>query len=212
MLRLLRSCGCLTDVTLSVDNNALLCSVRGLRTHTRLQCKEKKPEEPIPGIPYKKLVVGVPKESWQNERRVALTPAVTELLVKKGFRVVVEENAGVLANFPNDGYAAAGGSVKPIKDVYRDSDIILRVRPPTNVDVPSFRDRSSLISLLFPAQNKDVVDALAKKQMTAFAMDCIPRISRAQVFDALSSMANIAGYRSVVEAAHQFGRFFAGLV
>lgn len=211
MALLLRVCGSAGEITLCANKGALLCSVRGLRTHSRLQCKEKKPEEPIPGIPYKRLVVGIPKETWQNERRVALTPAVTAQLVKKGFGVVVEQNAGALANFPNEEYSAAGGKVGSIGDVYK-SDIILKVRPPTSAEVPSFRERSSLISFLYPAQNKDLVDLLSKKQMTVFGMDCVPRISRAQVFDALSSMANIAGYRSVIEAAHHFGRFFAGQI
>lgn len=203
----------LSKATFCFDKETLLCSVRGLRTHSRLKCKAKSDDkkQPIAGIPYNKLRIGVPKETFPNERRVAITPAVTSQLVKKGFTVVVEQNAGAQANFPNDDYVAAGAKVVPTKDVF-DSDFILKVRQPSAEDVNLMKDKSTLISFLYPAQNKDLVNSLAKKQITAFGMDCVPRISRAQVFDALSSMANIAGYRAVVEAANQFGRFFAGQI
>ena len=95
------------------------------------------------------------------------------------------------------------------QDVFN-SDILLKVRGPLTEEVGKFRDNGTLISFLYPAQNKELVDQLAQRNMTVFAMDCVPRISRAQVFDALSSMANIAGYKSVVEAANNFGRFFTG--
>ncbi|KAH6927593.1 hypothetical protein HPB50_006129 [Hyalomma asiaticum] len=163
------------------------------------------------GIPYSKLSVGVPKELYQNENRVALTPAAAAVLVKKGFTVNVEEQAGVAAKFKNEAYEASGARVTDCKTTFQ-SDIVLKVRPPIDLDKGHLRDSSTLISFLYPAQNKSLVDELAKKQMTVFAMDAIPRISRAQVFDALSSMANIAGYKAVIEAANHFGRFFTGQI
>ncbi|CAG5134923.1 unnamed protein product [Candidula unifasciata] len=160
------------------------CS-RGLRTAVGelYQQAEKKATETIAGIPYKNLSIGVPKELFTT-------------LTKKGFTVNVEENAGYEAKFINDEYAAAGA----------------HVRAPLQEEVANFREKGTLISFLYPAQNKDLVDLLAKKQLTVFAMDCVPRISRAQVFDALSSMANIAGYKAVIEAANNFGRFFTGQI
>ena len=95
------------------------------------------------------------------------------------------------------------------QDIFH-SDIVLKVRGPLSEEIDKFRENGTLISFLYPAQNQDIVDQLAQRKMTAFAMDCVPRISRAQVFDALSSMANIAGYKAVVEAANHFGRFFTG--
>ncbi|KAL1435688.1 hypothetical protein MTO96_010475 [Rhipicephalus appendiculatus] len=163
------------------------------------------------GIPYSKLSVGVPKELYQNENRVALSPTAAAVLVKKGFTVNVEEQAGVAAKFKNEAYEASGARITDCKATFQ-SDIVLKVRPPIDLDKGHLRDSSTLISFLYPAQNKSLVDELAKKQMTVFAMDAIPRISRAQVFDALSSMANIAGYKAVIEAANHFGRFFTGQI
>jgi NAD(P) transhydrogenase len=167
--------------------------------------------EAVEGTPYSKLSIGIPKELWQNEKRVALTPAVTQALIKKGFTVNVEENAGVGAKFRNDDYAQAGGAIVDTKRAF-ESDIILKVRQPLDNEVDKFRENSTLISFLYPAQNKGLVEKLAETKINAFAMDCIPRISRAQVFDALSSMANVSGYRAVVEAANHFPRFFSGQI
>jgi len=163
------------------------------------------------GIPYSRLTLGVPKEVWQGERRVAITPAVTSTLTKKGFTVQVEDNAGALSNFRNMDYEAAGGKIVDKKAVF-DSDIVLKLRQPSLQEAGQFREGSTLYSFLYPAQNKELIDALAKKNLTAFGMDCVPRISRAQVFDALSSMGNISGYRAVVEASNHFGRFFTGQI
>ncbi|CAH2099812.1 unnamed protein product [Euphydryas editha] len=164
---------------------------------------------PVQGVPYTKLSVGVPKEIWQDERRVAIVPAVVSKLVKKGFTVNVEENAGSLANFPNKIYEEAGANITSLKDTFQ-SNIILKVRPLAENEVQNLPDKSTLISFLYPAQNQSLIQKLANKKVNAFAMDCIPRISRAQVFDALSSMANVAGYRAVIEAAAHYPRFFAG--
>ncbi|KAJ3653849.1 hypothetical protein Zmor_013081 [Zophobas morio] len=167
--------------------------------------------EAVEGTPYNKLSIGIPKELWQNEKRVALTPAVAQTLSKKGFTVNVEENAGLGAKFRNEDYEQAGGKVVDAKKTF-ESDIILKVRQPLDNEVSKFREGSTLISFLYPAQNKTLVDKLAERKINAFAMDCIPRISRAQVFDALSSMANVSGYRAVVEAANHFPRFFSGQI
>ncbi|XP_045454864.1 NAD(P) transhydrogenase, mitochondrial-like [Melitaea cinxia] len=174
----------------------------------RLFCSSSTPP-PVQGVPYTKLSVGVPKEIWQDERRVAIVPAVVSKLVKKGFSVNVEENAGSLANFPNKIYEEAGANITSLKDTFQ-SNIILKVRPLAENEVQHVPDKSTLISFLYPAQNQSLIQKLANKKVNAFAMDCIPRISRAQVFDALSSMANVAGYRAVIEAAAHFPRFFAG--
>lgn len=164
---------------------------------------------PTPGIPYTKLSIGVPKEIWDNERRVAVVPAVVSKLVKKGFNVNIEENAGALANFPNKSYEEAGAKVTSLKNTFQ-SDIILKVRPLVLNEIQNVKTEGTLISFLYPAQNQDIIKELAAKKVNAFAMDCVPRISRAQAFDALSSMANVAGYRAVIEAAAHFPRFFSG--
>ncbi|XP_066157430.1 NAD(P) transhydrogenase, mitochondrial-like [Euwallacea fornicatus] len=178
---------------------------------SQLRCKEAPKDAKVLGTSYDKLTVGVPKEIWRNEKRVAVTPTVTQTLVKKGFNVVVEESAGVLAKFRNEDYEKAGAKLVDDKSVF-DSDIILKVRQPLDAEVSKFQPDSTLVSFLYPAQNKQLVEKLGERKINAFAMDCIPRISRAQVFDALSSMANIAGYRAVVEAANHFPRFLSGQI
>ena len=163
---------------------------------------------------YSELSIGVPKETFENEARVAITPAGVAALKKAGFKnVFVENGAGTRANFSDEEYKKAGAILGSSKDALG-QDIVLKVRPPdTAKEVPLLKEGAGLISFLYPAQNKDLVKALQAKHMTVLGMDCIPRtLSRAQTFDALSSMANIAGYRAVVEAANQFGRFFTGQI
>merc|ERR1719420_626447 len=133
------------------------------------------------------------------------------MLTKKGFTVQVEENAGVLSQFRNDDYVAAGAKIIPKAEAFQ-QDITLKLRQPSLEEAKLFRDEATLYSFLYPGQNPDLIKALAEKKLTAFGMDCVPRISRAQVFDALSSMANISGYRAVVEASNHFGRFFTGQI
>ena len=157
------------------------------------------------GIPYSKLNLGVPAETWTNEKRVACTPANTALFTKKGFTVNIQEGAGRLSNFRDEDYAAAGGNIVS-KEAAFAQDITLKLRQPSLEEVALLRDEATLYSFLYPGQNPDLVKALAAKKITAFGMDCVPRISRAQVFDALSSMGNISGYRAVVEASNHFGR------
>ncbi|KAF7778663.1 hypothetical protein Agabi119p4_3008 [Agaricus bisporus var. burnettii] len=166
------------------------------------------------GIPYSSLTVGIPREIFPNERRVSLTPQNAALLRKKGFaHVLVEYQAGVGAEFLDEHYAAAGATLVSRDELFKRSDIMLKVRPPLiGQEAEKINEGSTLISFLYPAQNKSIVDTLASRKANAFAMDMIPRISRAQVFDALSSMANIAGYKAVLEASNHFGRFLTGQV
>ncbi|KAJ3555997.1 hypothetical protein NM688_g2272 [Phlebia brevispora] len=168
----------------------------------------------IPGVPYSSLTVGVPLEIYPNEHRVAITPKNAEVLLKKGFaRVLVEKTAGAQAQFPDEHYRAAGAILVDKDELLSSSDILLKVRPPIfGVEAEKVKEGSTVISFLYPHQNKQIVDALAERKATAFGMEMIPRISRAQVFDALSSMANIAGYKAVLEAANHFGRFLTGQV
>ncbi|CAG9860426.1 unnamed protein product [Phyllotreta striolata] len=173
--------------------------------------KEAKQVAEIRGTPYSNLTIGIPKEVWQNEKRVSVSPAVADVLSKKGFSVNIEENAGVLSKFRNEDYEKAGAKIVDAQNAFA-ADIVLKVRQPLDQEVEKFRENSTLISFLFPGMNGKLVDRLADRKINAFAMDCIPRITRAQVFDALSSMANISGYRAVVEAANHFPRFFSGQI
>merc|ERR1712079_838923 len=184
----------------------LRTSVRGFRSSARRYA-----DAAPTGIPYSKLNLGVPAETWTNEKRVACTPANTALLTKKGFTVNIQEGAGRLSNFRDEDYAAAGGNIVS-KEAAFAQDITLKLRQPSLEEVALLRDEATLYSFLYPGQNPDLVNALAAKKITAFGMDCVPRISRAQVFDALSSMGNISGYRAVVEASNHFGRFFTGQI
>ena len=161
--------------------------------------------------------IGIPKEIFEEERRVAATPEVAAKLRDLGFDVAVESGAGAAASFDDEAYRGAG--VEVIGDaatLWSDSDIILKVRAPLDGgpqdEIGRLRDGQVLVSFLWPAQNPELLDKLAAKGVTTLAMDSIPRISRAQKMDALSSMANIAGYRAVVEAAQHFGRFFTGQI
>eukprot|EP01063_Lacrimia_lanifica_P017838 TRINITY_DN24822_c0_g1_i1.p1 TRINITY_DN24822_c0_g1~~TRINITY_DN24822_c0_g1_i1.p1 ORF type:complete len:1091 (+),score=420.63 TRINITY_DN24822_c0_g1_i1:71-3343(+) len=167
-------------------------------------------------VPFTELTVGVPREILQNEKRVAVTPASVKSLVKVGYAVQVEASAGDAAGFPDSQYVEAGATVVD-KNTAFGSDLVLKVNPPQSdpasnaEETDLLKEGAGLISFIQPAQNKELVDTLKAKKIQSFSMDCVPRtISRAQTYDALSSMANIAGYKAVVEAANQFGRFFAG--
>ncbi|KAI0023679.1 NAD(P) transhydrogenase mitochondrial precursor [Xylariomycetidae sp. FL0641] len=163
--------------------------------------------------PWSELTVGVPRETYANERRVAITPQNVALLKKKGFgKVLVERGAGAEADFLDEAYEKAGATLVEPGSVWGAADIVLKVRGPSLAEVDRLREGSTIISMLQPAQNKALVERLAARKVTSFAMDMVPRISRAQVFDALSSMANIAGYKAVLEASNNFGRFLTGQV
>jgi H+-translocating NAD(P) transhydrogenase subunit alpha len=163
--------------------------------------------------------IGIPKEIHDGEMRVATTPEVATQLQKLGFTIAVEAGAGAAANFNDASYQAAGATiVSDTKALWSSSDIILKVRAPENNpatgqhEIDLLHSGQVLISFLWPAQNPDMLKRLAEKGVTTLAMDSVPRISRAQKMDALSSMANIAGYRAVIEAAQHFGRFFTGQI
>ncbi len=163
--------------------------------------------------------IGIPKEVHAGEKRVATTPEAASKLAKLGFDVSIEAGAGTAASFDDDAYREAGVTVTAdAETLWSSSDIILKLRAPER-SVESGRDEFDLlragqvlICFLWPAQNPELLDRLAGKGVTALAVDSIPRISRAQRMDALSSMANIGGYRAVVEAAQHFGRFFTGQI
>jgi NAD(P) transhydrogenase subunit alpha len=158
-------------------------------------------------------LIGVPRETAAGEKRVATAPEVVEKLIKLGFRVAVQSGAGDAANFADDTYRAAGAEI--IEDAARlwaAADIVFKVRAPSMAEVGLMREGGTLVSFIWPAQNPGLMQALAAKKATVLAMDSVPRVSRAQKLDALSSMANIAGYRAVIEAAHHFGRFFTGQI
>lgn len=157
------------------------------------------------------MQIGIPKETLKNENRVAGTPDSTEKLIKLGFSVVVEAKAGASASFSDEAYKAAGAEIKK-KDAVWQSDIVLKVNAPSDDEIELVKEGATLISFIGPAQNEDLLKKLAAKKISVMAMDSVPRISRAQSMDALSSTANIAGYRAVVEASHNFGRFFTGQV
>ncbi|EOC0551830.1 Re/Si-specific NAD(P)(+) transhydrogenase subunit alpha [Cronobacter sakazakii] len=155
--------------------------------------------------------IGVPKERVALETRVAATPKTVEQLLKLGFSVAVERHAGKLASFDDEAFIAAGASVVDTAGVW-ESEVILKVNAPQDDEIERLRPGTTLISFIWPAQNPQLLEKLAAKNVTVMAMDSVPRISRAQSLDALSSMANIAGYRAIVEAAHEFGRFFTGQI
>jgi len=165
------------------------------------------------------LKLGIPKEIFKDERRVAATPASVVRLIKLGYEVVVESSAGISAHYDDQAYINAGASIsKETELLWGQADIILKVRAPMmhvslGVHETSLMKQGAYIaSYIWPAENSELLEQLALKQATVFAIDSLPRISRAQKMDALSAMANISGYRAVIEAANYFGRFFTGQV
>ncbi|NNU79004.1 Re/Si-specific NAD(P)(+) transhydrogenase subunit alpha [Halovulum dunhuangense] len=159
------------------------------------------------------MKIGAPRERIDGEARVALTPASALQLQKLGYEVCVEAGAGEAARFSDDAYREAGVEVVDGPEAfYAAADIVLRVRAPEGTDLDLLRKGQILISFIWPGQNEALLNALKDKGVTALAVDMVPRISRAQKMDALSSMANIAGYRAVIEAGNNFGRFFTGQI
>jgi NAD(P) transhydrogenase subunit alpha len=158
--------------------------------------------------------IGVPKEIYPGEKRVATVPDVVTKLVKLGFEVVVEQGAGALADLSDEVYVEAGATVAPnAAALWSGSDIVFKVRAPTADEVALMHEGQTLIGFLWPAQNPDMMQQLAAKKVTALSIDALPRtLSRAQKMDALTSMAGVSGYRAVVEAANAFGRFFNGQI
>lgn len=164
------------------------------------------------------MLIGVPRERHAGEKRVALTPETAAHIKKLGHELMIESGAGVTADLADELYTAAGVEVvEDVKSLYERADVIMKVRAPDREgelgdEVALLHEGQILVSFIWPAQNEALMQALAERKVTALAMDSVPRISRAQKLDALSSMANISGYRAVVEAANRFGRFFTGQV
>ncbi|MBA3032452.1 MAG: Re/Si-specific NAD(P)(+) transhydrogenase subunit alpha [Gammaproteobacteria bacterium] len=160
------------------------------------------------------LTIGVPKESFAGEKRVATVPEVVEKLIKLGFAVNVESGAGAAANCSDESYRAAGAQI--IADtaaLCAQSDIIFKVRGPSAAEIGLLKEGSTLVSFIWPAQNPELLQQLAARKVTVLAIDALPRmLSRAQKMDALTSQAGVAGYRAVIEAANAFGRFFNGQI
>jgi NAD(P) transhydrogenase subunit alpha len=157
--------------------------------------------------------VAVPKESTPGERRVAATPESVAKLIKMGFTVAIEDGAGDGAGFAARDYEEAGATIeRDPKKLWAESDVVLKVRAPDDAEMSSVREGALVVSFVWPAQNEALLSKYAARKVTGISIDCVPRITRAQKMDALSSMANIAGYRAVVEAANRFGRFFTGQI
>lgn len=159
------------------------------------------------------MKVGIPSEIFPNELRVAATPKTVKRLQKQGFEVYIQHNAGIKANFSDKEFEEAGAKiVNTAAEIYGNSDIVLKVKEPSVEEVSMMKEGLVLLSYLWPAQNQPLLQKLADKKVNAVAMDAIPRISRAQKMDVLSSMANIAGYRAVIEGSYHFGRFLNGQI
>ncbi|HEX7604617.1 MAG TPA: Re/Si-specific NAD(P)(+) transhydrogenase subunit alpha, partial [Polyangiaceae bacterium] len=164
------------------------------------------------------MKVGIPKEIAPGERRVAATPTIVRRMIKLGLEVLVEAGAGEGAEFIDGAYAEVGATmVTDAATLFADADLILKVRAPMlradgKHEADLMKEGASLISFIWPGQSKELVKQLAGRKLTVLAMDAMPRITRAQKMDALSAMANVVGYRAVLEAAAHFGRFFPGQV
>jgi H+-translocating NAD(P) transhydrogenase subunit alpha len=154
------------------------------------------------------MIIGIPRESLTGETRVAATPQTVGQIIKLGYEVVVETGAGAASSFSDAAYVDAGAEIGQAWD----ADVVLKVNAPDDAEIGKLRDGATLVSLISPGLKPELVEKLSTRPITVLAMDAVPRISRAQSLDVLSSMANIAGYRAVVEAAHSFGRFFTGQV
>lgn len=159
------------------------------------------------------MIIGVPKECAEGECRVSATPASVKKLVGLGYDVRVQMGAGNSANFPDSYYSQAGAElIEDSSEIWSQSDLVIKVLAPVDHEISLLKEGATLISFVWPARHESTVEKLREKNITTLAMDCVPRISRAQKLDALSSMANIAGYRAVVEAANEFGCFFTGQI
>ncbi|PTB19274.1 NAD(P)(+) transhydrogenase (Re/Si-specific) subunit alpha [Trinickia symbiotica] len=167
-----------------------------------------------PTVVPKPQRIGVPREIFPGEKRVATVPDVVEKLIKLGFTVAVESGAGEAANFDDDAYRTAGAEIiDSAAALWATSDIVLKVRPPSDEEVVLMREGGLLIDFIWPAQNPELMRQLAAKSATVLAIDCLPRtLSRAQKMDALTSTAGVSGYRAVIEAANAFGRYFNGQI
>ncbi|SHF10813.1 NAD(P) transhydrogenase subunit alpha [Microbulbifer donghaiensis] len=159
------------------------------------------------------MIIAIPRETAPGEARVAATPESVKRLRDLGFSVAVEKGAGAQASFNDEAYAEAGAEIRDdIRQCLDGAGLVLKVQAPSDEELELIPEGATLVAFLKPAQNADLLQKLAEKKINALAVESVPRISRAQKMDALSSMANIAGYRAVIEAAHNFGRFFTGQI
>ena len=159
------------------------------------------------------MKIGIPKETYPHECRVAASPDTVLKLKKLGTDVLVQAGAGDASGFADDAYRGAGATVLPTAAaVLGEADLVLKVRPPSPSEVAALKQGAALVGVIWPAQNKALLEQLAARKTTVLAMDAVPRITRAQRMDALSAMANVAGYRAVLEAANQFDRFMPGQI
>lgn len=159
------------------------------------------------------MIVGIPAEINREESLVAATPTTVQRLIKQGFEVCIERGAGKRANYSDRAFEHAGAKiVSTASEIYQNSDIVLKVQQPSDEEVDLMKENLVLLSYLWPAQNPELLQKLANKKVNAIAMDAIPRISRAQKMDVRSSMANVAGYRAVIEGSYYFGRFLNGQI
>jgi NAD(P) transhydrogenase subunit alpha len=158
------------------------------------------------------MKLGIPKEVLADERRVAVTPTTLRRFKKQGFDVLIEPGAGLNAGYSDEEYLADGAQLVEKPQLFAQADLILKVAPPTEEEIPLYRSGQVHISYMYPAEQQTILTQLAEKKVSTIAMDAIPRISRAQKMDVLSSMANIAGYRAVIEGANHFGRFLNGQI
>ena len=157
------------------------------------------------------MLIGVPRELLDNESRVAATPKTVQQILKLGFDVIVEHDAGFKASFEDQAFLDAGAKIGTAAEIWQ-ADIIFKVNPPTDEEIAQMKEGATLVSFIWRMQNPELMKKLTTKKINVLAMDAVPRISRAQALDALSSMANISGYRAVIEAAHEFGSFFTGQI
>ena len=157
------------------------------------------------------MLIGVPRELLENESRVAATPKTVQQILKLGFDVIVEHDAGFKASFEDQAFLEAGAKIGTSAEIWQ-SDIIFKVNAPTDEEIAQMKEGATLVSFIWRMQNPELMKKLTTKKINVLAMDAVPRISRAQALDALSSMANISGYRAVIEAAHEFGSFFTGQI
>jgi len=154
------------------------------------------------------MKLSVPKETKLKENRVSLTPDVVKGLVKKGFEVIVEKGAGLNSFYADEAYSAAGATLVDGSQCYSDADVVLKVNAPQPEEISKMKKEATLISFMFAGTNPQLVEACMQAQISAFSMDAVPRISRAQKMDALSSQANLAGYKAVILAADTLGKIF----
>ncbi|WP_257280951.1 MULTISPECIES: Re/Si-specific NAD(P)(+) transhydrogenase subunit alpha [unclassified Endozoicomonas] len=155
--------------------------------------------------------IGIPGEIQENENRVAATPDTIGKLQKLGYDVIIESGAGIKASFDDAAFIEAGAQIAERSEVWG-SDIVLKVNAPTDDEISLLKDGATLASFIWPGQNEELMNKLSERNVNVLALDSVPRLSRSQSLDALSSMANIGGYRAVVEASHHFGRFFNGQI